>query len=84
MIVGAVDTPGSSYDIAVSGDYAYACGRYPGLYVIDVSVPGAPVIVGSLITTGTAESISISQDCVFLATRGIYPQLQVAYLQCED
>jgi len=43
-IIGAVDTPGSAYDVAVSGDYAFIGDRYD-IQIIDISDPANPNIV---------------------------------------
>ena len=54
QVVGEVALPSAGAGIAVSGGYAYVADHSAGLRVVDVSVPSAPVEVGSLDTPGVA------------------------------
>jgi len=65
--VGGVDTPGTPYDVAVSGSYAYVAGLrgpeaegFSALDVIAIEDPAAPELVGSVITSGFAYSVAVA------------------------
>ena len=47
--VGYLNLPSESFDIAVSGGYAYIADGQMGLYVIDISDPSNPIEVGHTI-----------------------------------
>jgi hypothetical protein len=75
--VGSYDTPGVSFDIVVSGDYAYVADFNRGLHVIDISDPTSPAFAGSLGVTGMCRvsGVAISGDYACLI--GSDPLLQV-------
>jgi len=61
------DTTGFSFDVYLSGDYAYVADQTSGLAVIDISDPtnpGAPVYEA---TTGDARDIYVSGDYAYVA-----------------
>ncbi|MFQ5595075.1 MAG: LamG-like jellyroll fold domain-containing protein, partial [Anaerolineae bacterium] len=68
--VGAYDTPGYAYDVAVSGDpsagsgqaYAYVADGARGLRVVDISNPSSPREVGAYDTPGSANGVAVSGD----------------------
>jgi len=66
-LVGAIDTPGVAYGIALSGNTAFIADGDSGLQVIDVSNPAAPTIIGSLDTPGRAQDIALSGNTAFIA-----------------
>jgi hypothetical protein len=54
------------YDVHVQGNYAYvAC--VDSIYVLDVSIPDAPVLLGSSQTPGKAQSLFVREDSVYVA-----------------
>lgn len=58
---------GSVYDIALSGNYAYAAiGGTGFLKVLNISNPAAPTVVGSYAARGSAEGIALSGSNVYL------------------
>jgi len=65
--VGFVDTPGSAYNVAVSGSYAYVADGYSGFRVIDVSTPSTPVEVGFLDTPGIAKGVAVSGGYAYVS-----------------
>jgi hypothetical protein len=67
-IVGSIDTPGLTRDVAVTGDYAYLADDHSGLQVVDVADPSYPQIVGSVDTPGIAWGVAIAgNDRVYIA-----------------
>lgn len=59
---GAVATPGTSFDVAVSpNNIAYVADGASGLQIVDVSDPAAPFIIGSLATI-EARTVAINAD----------------------
>ena len=65
--VGAIDTPGSAANVALSGDYAYVADHGGGLRVIWVGDPAQPVETGHLDTPGAALDVGVSGDLAFVA-----------------
>ena len=55
--VGRVALPSDIEGVAALGDYAYVAGGQAGLHVIDITVPGAPVLISTINTTKYAESV---------------------------
>jgi hypothetical protein len=51
--------------VVVSGNYAYVAGT--GLSVVDISNPSAPVVVGSLATSGTPMDIAMLGNRVYIS-----------------
>jgi len=51
-IVGAANTPGDAYGVAVSGNYAYVADRALGLQVIDITNPAKPLDRGRRVHAG--------------------------------
>ncbi len=54
--VGAYDTPGSAYGIAVASSYAYVADGSTGLRIVDITDPTSPREVGAYDTPGDAYS----------------------------
>jgi len=63
-IVGSVTQSGYSFDVAVSGSFAYVA--HSGFIVIDLSKPDTPVIVGRLAAQG-AHSVAITGGYVYVS-----------------
>ncbi len=70
--VGTCGVPGWSSGVAVEGDYAYVTSEQ-GLFVIDVSDPGSPSIVGGEALTDIY-GVAVSGSFVYLAG---YPDFRV-------
>ena len=51
-LLGRVSTPDASYNVALSGGYAYVAEGTSGLQVVDISSPTAPTIAGPRRFTG--------------------------------
>jgi PKD repeat protein len=65
--VGFYDTPAISYDVAVSGTYAYVADNSSGLRVIDISDPANPTEVGFYDTPGYANGVAVSGTYAYVA-----------------
>jgi hypothetical protein len=68
--VGGVSTPGGyTHKLAVVGEYAYVVDGIDGggLYIVDVSTPTAPVVVGSVQTPGQAWDVSVEGHYAYVA-----------------
>ncbi len=66
-VLTTVDVGGSTYDIAVDGDYAYAAAGGDGVVVLDVRDPSAPVPVAWANTGGSAVSVAVSTGVLWVA-----------------
>lgn len=67
--VAGCNTPGSAFDIHVSGDYAYIADYESSqMLVIDVSDPTAPILVGSYNAGSYAYSVQCVGDRVYVGT----------------
>lgn len=65
-----VDTPGSAFDVAVEGNYAYVADGGSGLRVIDVTDPYAAFDRGNKVTGGFANGLAVSNGYVYMADGG--------------
>ncbi len=65
-----MDTPGSAWAVAVSGNRAYVADEYYGLQVIDITNPASPQIIGSVDTPGLASNVAISGHYAYVADWG--------------
>ncbi|MFC1572564.1 T9SS type A sorting domain-containing protein [Candidatus Eisenbacteria bacterium] len=54
-------------EIALSSDYAYIAGEAPGLHVVNVSDPTAPMVAGDCEISGYVDDIAVSGRHVYLA-----------------
>ena len=68
--VGAYDTSGNAWAVAVSGNYAYVADGGAGLQVIDVSNPANPQRVGGYDTAGGAVGVALSGNYACVADFG--------------
>jgi hypothetical protein len=76
-----VDTPFGANGVAVSGDVAYVTMGSAGLYVIDISIPYAPRMIGSLKSSEFgAYHVAVSGDYLYIAS--CYEGVQVMKDQC--
>ena len=66
--VGHCLTPGWARGVAVSGGYACIADDEEGLQVIDVSMPDAPEIVGTVSIPGDAQDVIISGNYAYVTT----------------
>ena len=80
-LMGSVETPGYTYGVAISGNYAYAADFTLGLQVVDISNPASPQIVGGVDTPGEAMGVAVSANYGYVA--GGSSGLQIVLLQCE-
>jgi len=62
-----VDTPGGSWGVSISGDYAYLANGEYGLQVIDILDPSSPVITSAIDTPGTAYGVFVSGNIAYVA-----------------
>lgn len=74
ILVGHVDTNGSSLDVKVSGNYAYVADDQKGLQVIDITDKNSPVIVANVDTRSGLDKLTVHENRVFAATStaGLY------------
>jgi hypothetical protein len=70
--IGYCNTPGSAYDVAVQGTYAYVADGNSGLRIFNISNPTAPYEVGFLDPSewGWSNGIDVSGDFVYLVEAG--------------
>ncbi len=67
VVLGAWDSPGKTYGVAVSGDYAYVTDSPDGVYVIDVSDPARPRQIAQFDTPGLAHAVTVSGSYAYVA-----------------
>ena len=65
--IGSIDTPGSAYGIAISGNNGYIADRDSGLRIVDISNPNDPVEIGFWDSPGLANSVALQSDYAYLA-----------------
>ncbi|MHB1038377.1 MAG: Ig-like domain-containing protein, partial [Pirellulales bacterium] len=65
--LGAYDTGGLAYGVAVSGSLAYVADGTAGLQIIDVANPAAPVRLGNCNTGGYAYDVAVSGTLAYVA-----------------
>jgi hypothetical protein len=81
-LAGFYDTPGQSYDVVVSGNYAYVADGSAGLQIIDISNPAAPTLVGTYHSLGTSTVTGALDEPVttwFVAVAGNYAYVPDQY-----
>lgn len=64
-LLGEIILPEYTYDVYVSGNYAFIPGYYADLYIIDVSNPSLPICIGKYNTNRVA-SLSVSGNYIFI------------------
>lgn len=67
VLAATVSVGGSTYDIAVDGDYAYAAAGGDGVVVLDIGDPSSPVPVAWANTGGSAVSVAVSSGVLWVA-----------------
>jgi|GEM_PF-1088697 len=89
-ILGSVPTPGSPFDIAVSGNYAYVAEGSFDLQVIDVTNPTSPALLGgtsmplgSLQVAANNSHVYITQAVSIVRAFVTPPDLEVLPTQCS-
>lgn len=65
--VGECELPDYSWDVFVSGNYAYVAGHGGGLRIIDITDPADPVEVGFYDTPGNAKAVYVSDTLAYVA-----------------
>lgn len=65
--VGLTDGLSDAWGVTVSGKHAYVAGGLDGLFVVDISNPANPIVVGHAYDGGTAYGVAVSGKCAFLA-----------------
>ena len=63
--LGSLAIPASS--VAVTGEYAFVCGGSNGIYVVKISNPYYPILVGSYDTPGEATKLAVQGNLAYLA-----------------
>jgi hypothetical protein len=58
---------GTTTDVAVSGNFVYACEGEKGLIILDVTNPSNPQLVGTAETPGFASAVVVSENLAFVA-----------------
>ncbi|MBI5870380.1 MAG: hypothetical protein HZB44_05390 [Actinobacteria bacterium] len=66
-LAGSYSTPGHSYDVAVSGIYAYIADGGYGLRIINISNPASPTLAGFYDTPAAASGLDISGSYAYVA-----------------
>ena len=66
-LAGAYDTPGSAFQVYVSGSYAYVADAGSGLQIINISNPAAPTLAGTYYNEVTAEGVYVSGSYAYVA-----------------
>ncbi len=67
-IVGSLNLPGYSWDIAIAGDYAYIASGNAGLHVVNIADPRNPSLVATVPLTGDAVGLTLTSSHVLIAT----------------
>lgn len=73
--VGNFGFPGSTYQVAKSGNYLYTARLTDGLQVLDITDPTLPELVEMQPTNGWAQSVALSGEYVLVGTRDRYLQI---------
>ena len=66
-LAGSFIAPGRTYDVSVSGDYAYIANGAYGLLIVDVSDPASIDSAGCFDTPDTARAVFISGNYAYIA-----------------
>jgi hypothetical protein len=68
--IADLETPGSAYDILVSGCYAYIADGPSGIRVIDVSIPSAPEEIASYSLPGSVYGVDMRGGYIYAVSSG--------------
>jgi len=67
-LTGACNTPGQATAVFASGNHAYIADQSPGLTIVDIADPSAPIVVATLVTTpGFSLDVAVSGNQAYLA-----------------
>lgn len=72
VVLGEHWTPGISYDVQLSGDYAYIANASSGLTVVDISDPEEPVVLNSFEPEGIIDIFIRGNRAYILAERSYF------------
>ncbi len=67
VVLGEHWTPGITYDVQLSGDYAYVANASSGLTVVDISAPEEPVVLDSFEPDGVIDILIRGNRAYILA-----------------
>lgn len=74
VFIGEFDTPGTAYNVSVSGHHAFVADGSYGLQVIDISDLANPILVGSLKTgsnsSSAAQDVMVSGNLAYVLDSG--------------
>lgn len=65
--VGIAEGVPDAWGVKVAGKHAYVAGGYHGFFVVDISNPANPIVVGHANDGGTAYGVAVDGDYAFLA-----------------
>ncbi len=71
-LVGSCILEGRRSGIALSGDFAYVSGGYGSLWILNVSDPTAPHIVGRFDTTDMSRTVAVSGNLAYMVAYGSF------------
>lgn len=71
-LVGSCILEGPRSGIALSGDFAYVSGGYGSLWILNVSDPTAPHIVGRFDTTDMSRTVAVSGSLIYMVAYGSF------------
>jgi hypothetical protein len=79
--MGSVAMPDYPREVALSGNHAYVSDGFAGIYVIDVTDPTSPQVVGSVDTADFAWGAVVSGELTYVSDGG--RGLRILPAQCE-
>ena len=68
-LIGSYDTPGSSFGMAISGNYAYIADGDYGMAIINIEDPSNPALIERYSTSGFSSDIAILGNYAYVADR---------------
>lgn len=87
-LLGSLTLPASPIDIDVSGNYAYvaANNNNQGLFIVDISIPSAPVLVKTLALTGNkpGKAVVVSGNYAYVTMNAAGNATQFAIIGITD
>jgi hypothetical protein len=77
-LVGSCDLPTWAVSgVALSGNFAYVCDGYGTLWILDVSDPTAPNVIGRFDTTDMTHSIAVFGNLAYMTAYGSFTGLWI-------
>jgi len=67
VIVGHLDTPGSSEDIVKRGNYIFMADGIDGFKIIDVLYPNNPLLISTYHTSGAVINVALDNNYAYIA-----------------